>query len=298
MDLPEILKNELKGIKAKVPLARYTTFRIGGPASFFYSAKSNDLLVKSIKLAIQEKVPYFLLSGGSNVLVSDTGFDGLVIKADNQNFQFTDNTLEADSGVILNKLVAEGTKRGLSGLEWAAGIPGTVGGAIRGNAGAKDGEMKDIVDWVEVVKEDGDTINMSSKDCQFKYRDSLFKNKDLIIISAKLNLEQDDQQQIQQRVASNLKNRLDTQPFQEHSAGCIFKNPEGASAGQLIDQAGLKGKKIGGAEVSDKHANFIVNTGKATAEQVVMLIGLIKQKIRNQHNIQLQEEIEYIGFDN
>ncbi len=294
--MKDIVKKKLPEVKEGELLSKYTTFKIGGPAKYFYPAQNNEQLIEAVKIAQEIKLPYLILSGGSNILISDRGFDGLVIKAQNSGLKVQNDEIEVDSGVMLNKLVGECTKNGLSGLEWAAGVPGTVGGAIRGNAGAKEGEMKDIVEWVEVLHE-GSQIRLKNRDCQFKYRHSLFKNNnDYLIVSAGLKLKSADKDAIQKKVNEFINQRQESQPYDFPSAGCIFKNPEGDSAGRLIDQAGLKGKRIGDAQVSDKHANFIVNLGQAKAEHVVMLISLIKQKIRTDNNIQLEEEIGYIGF--
>ncbi|MBU1149030.1 UDP-N-acetylmuramate dehydrogenase [Patescibacteria group bacterium] len=290
------LKKLLPGLRENESLKDYTTFKIGGPAKYFFVAKNEADLIKAVDLAHTNNLPYWVLSGGSNVLIADQGYDGLVIKLENRLIKFDSPEVLVEAGVMLNKLVAECTKNNLTGLEWAAGIPGTVGGAIRGNAGAFGSEMKDSLIWVEVIRDRKNT-KLNKVECQFVYRNSVFKKEKSIIIKALLKLETGDKQKIQDKVNSHINTKQETQPCKFPSAGCIFKNPEGKSAGQLIEQAGLKGKKIGDAMVSPVHANFIVNLGQAQAEQVIMLISYIKQQVRTKHQIQLQEEIEYIGFD-
>jgi len=290
------LKSKLEGLKENEPLFRYTTFKIGGPAKYFYIARNSRQLIAAAKTAQELNLPWIILSGGSNVLVADQGFPGLVIKAENRQVKIVDNQVEAESGIMLNKLVSECCKQGLSGLEWAAGIPGSLGGAIRANAGAYQKEIKDLVLQVDIW--DGQKEKQLKKEeCGFSYRQSIFKHNDqYLILFAKLQLTPGDREKIQSEVNQNVNKRQESQPYDLPSAGCIFKNPKNKSAGQLIEQAGLKGQKIGQAMVSPKHANFIVNTGSATAEQVIMLISLIKQKVRVKFAIQLQEEIEMVGF--
>jgi len=292
------LKAELPNVQKNVMLSQYTTFKIGGPAKYFYQAKSREDLVGAITSARQLLIPFVILGRGSNVLVADQGYDGLVIINQYADINIQDDQVIASSGSNLNHLVSACTQRSLSGLEWAAGIPGTLGGAIRGNAGLKDEEIKDVVQSVDCLNTNNQIVQLDNDQCQFAYRTSLFKNSDdWTILEANLRLVKGNQAMIQQKVEENIKIKNDTQPLKLASAGCIFKNPPGDSAGRLIDQTGLKGKRIGSAAVSDIHANFIVNQNGATAEQVVILISLIKQRVRNEFGIQLQEEIEYLGFN-
>lgn len=296
------IKIKLKDVKEDELLAKHTTFKIGGPAQYFFIAKTSQDIVKAVKAARQLKIPYFLLGGGSNILIADKGVNGLVIKTQNSKISAQDEKTQnncqvlTDSGVKLNQLVAFCIKKQLTGMEWAAGIPGTVGGAVLGNAGTKDGEMKDVLVWVKALDKNNKIVQFNQAQCQFAYRDSIFKHDGFIILESLFKLKSGSGEDIQRKVKENIKKRQQGQPYNWPSAGCIFKNPSGESAGRLIEEAGLKGQKMGGAVVSEKHANFIVNTGSATAEQVIMLISLIKQKVRTKFNIQLQEEIQYIGF--
>ena len=284
--------------KKDISLAPYTTFKIGGKVKYFYIAKTTDELKEAVKLAKKEDLPFFILGNGSNVLISDSGFTGLVIKIENCKLKIENCIIYADAGINLGNLVEESVNAGLSGLEWAIGIPGTIGGAIRGNAGALGSSMADLIKTVEVF----DITNLKiqtfkNKDCKFGYRDSIFKhNKNLIIFSAELELKKGDRKKSEKLIKEYLKQRKEKQPLEYPSAGSIFKNPNGRAAGYLIEQCGLKDKKIGKAMISEKHANFIVNTGNAKAKDVKKLIDLCKEKVKEKFGIELEEEIELIGF--
>lgn len=302
-----------------VPFAPYTTFKIGGPAKFFCEAKNEEDIRDAFKFAREKKLPVFALGGGSNILVSDKGFGGLVIKLLNSDYSVQDNKIECGAGCLLAKIVSESVKAELSGLEWAAGIPGTVGGAVRGNAGAFGGKMADIVKSVKILDIHKSQISiLSNEDCKFAYRDSQFKqDPNLIILSVVLELKKGEKSESEKMIKEVLEKRKEKQPSDFPSPGSFFKNPVAKSkkliqqfetdTGQkvkddkipapwLIEECGLKGKKIGGAMVSEKHANFLVNTGNATAEDVVMLAAIIKTKVRNKFGIQLKEEVQMVGF--
>ncbi len=307
-------------IQKDVSLASYTTFKIGGPAKYFCVVESSEELIKLVDLAEKNNLPYFILAGGSNVLVSDNGFDGLVMKIGFSRLKIKDNLIECDAGAALSKAVGEALSFGLAGLDWATGIPGTVGGAIRGNAGAYGSQISDNVKSVTVLRR-GKAKNLTNKECNFSYRHSIFKdvdNKD-IILSVVFELQSGDRAKIKQKMKEIIMER--NKKFNNYScAGCVFKNIEISEnewseikkkwpnlpdeflrcrkipAGWLIEECDLKGKKIGGAQVSDQHANVIINAGQATAEDVIILTSIIKQKVRSKFNLQLMEEIEYLGF--
>lgn len=283
------VEKELPEIKKNVLLKNYTTFKIGGPAKYFCQTKTKEELIKAIQWAKKEKLPFFILGGGSNLLVSDKGYRGVVIKIQNSKFKIQNSKKEifCEAGIPLAKLVP-------FGLEWAVGIPGTVGGAIYGNAGSFGKSMRDVVKEVEVFDTETEEIKIfKKKDCQFSYRDSLFKkNKHLIILSAKIKKRKSNPQKIKKYLDYKKK----TQPLNFPSAGSIFKNPQGFSAGQLIEKCNLKGKRMGNVKISEKHANFIVNLGNGKAKDVKKLINLIKKQVRNQFGIILEEEIQYLGF--
>jgi len=289
----------LPGLKKNVSLKNYTTFKIGGPAKYFFEAKKKEDLIGAVITAKKFKLPFFILGGGSNILVSDEGFKGLVIKCQMSNVKCQNQnsklkTIYAESGVRLSNLVQFSLEKSLAGLEWAVGIPGMVGGAILGNAGAFGRSMKDVIQKVEVFDtKTGKVKIFKKKDCQFDYRNSIFKEKkNLIILSATLQLKKGNKKEIQEKMKEYLNYRKETQPLNLPSAGSIFKNPKGFSAGELIEGCGLKGKRIGNVKISEKHANFIVNLGGGKAKDVKKLINLAKKKIKEKFGITLEEEIE------
>jgi len=318
------LKKLLPGLKRNVLLKNYTTFKIGGPAKYFFVAKNTEDLIKAVLVAKKLKLPFFVLGGGSNLLVSDKGYNGLVIKVQGSRFKVQGSTITTEAGVPLGKLVRVLIEKGLSGLEWAAGIPGTVGGAIFGNAGAFGSLMRDVVKKVEVFDIKNEKIKIfQNKNCKFNYRESVFKkNKNLIILSAVIQLKKGRhppatrKKEIKNKIKENLKSRKEKQPLNFPSAGSVFKNPSPAQvlkkfgrasgflagrlkrgeprsfgAGELIEKCGLKGKRIGNVKISEKHANFIVNLGGAKAKDVKKLINLVKKEVKNKFRIVLKEEI-------
>ena len=298
MNLKPKIEDLLKGIQKNVPLAFHTTFKIGGPAKYFYTAKTKEDLIKAIKVAKKINLPFFILGGGSNLLVSDKGFEGVVIKVGSTKYEVKNRQVFSEAGILLSDLVRITLENNLSGLEWATGIPGTLGGAIRGNAGAFGKSMKDIIKRVEVFDTRTGKIKiLKNKDCQFDYRESILKkNKNLIILSAKIELKKGERKKIDNQIKENLDYRKKTQPLGFLSAGSVFKNPPGHFAGELIEKCGLKGRKIGEAQISKKHANFILNLGNAKTRDVKKLISLIKERIKEKFGLELEEEIEFLGF--
>lgn len=289
-------------IRENISLAKHTTFKIGGPARYFCIAKNKQNLIEAIEKTKDLNLPFFILGGGSNTLALDEGYNGIVIKVQspklkvqNQSSKF--KTIYVESGVGLYSLVNFSAKNSLTGLEWTAGIPGTIGGAVYGNAQAFDIKMSDIIKSVEVL--DAGTLEIKSlnkKDCQFSVKNSIFKkNKNLIILSVVLSLKQGNKEKIQKEIKKHLSIRKQRHPLNFPSAGSIFINKtRGLPSSYLIEKAGLKGVKVGGAKVSEKHAGFIVNTGKAKAKDVLDLIKIIKQKVKSKFGITLKEEIRII----
>ncbi len=309
-------------IQNNIPLSKHAAFRIGGPAKFFAEVFSIEELEEALQFAKEKSLKFFVLGGGSNVLVSDRGFDGLVIKMkiNNLKIDIENSKMEVGSGIPLIKIVRDSIEHDLSGMEWAIGIPGTLGGAVRGNAGAFGGTMGDVIENVKALEASGsfEIKNLSNVQCEFKYRNSAFKNNsNLLIISAILKLQAGNKEKSQKEAEEILNKRAAKQPKGMASAGSFFMNPvvknsqlikefeeeknvksKGGKvpAGWLIDRADLRGKKIGGAMISEEHSNFIVNTGNATAEDVIMLTSYIKQQVRDKLGVQLQEEVQYVGF--
>jgi len=325
-------KNLLE-FKENIPLAQYTTFKIGGKARYFFVAQSRKDLINAIKVAKKLKLPLFILGGGSNVLFSDTGYKGLVIKCQISNVKFPragatfggagrsrkNSQIYAEAGTKLKDLVNASFKKSLTGLEWAMGIPGTLGGAIFGNAGAFSSTIGDIIASVEVFDTKTFKIKKNpAKSCKFSNKDSIFKKKkNLIILSAILKLKKGEKREIKKKIKECSNYRKKNHPLNFSSAGCVFKNcnlkiqnkkllkkfPElnkfnqgkNIPAAYLIEKCRLKGKKIGQAQISEKHANFIINLGKAKAREIKKLIKLIRQKVKKKFGITLEEEIQIIN---
>jgi UDP-N-acetylmuramate dehydrogenase len=283
-------------IQKNVSLKNRTAFKIGGRARYFIGTKNEGDLISAVAFAKKKNLPFLILAGGSNVLVSDKGFKGLVIKIGDAGRNIKDAKITAGAGTNLGKLSGLAAKEGLMGFEWTAGIPGTLGGAIRGNAGAFGKSMSQNVQSVRVFDARSGKIKiLKNKDCRFSYRNSVFKkNKNLVILSAILKLKKGNKKEIKNRIGKCLNYRKKSQPLNFSSAGSIFQNPEGRFAGELIERCGLKGKRIGQARISKTHANFIVNLGRAKAKDVGRLIRLAKKRVKGKFGITLKEEIEII----
>lgn len=311
--------------ESNIPLKDFTSYKIGGPAKYFFVADTKEKLVEAIKVSKQSKLPVFILGGGSNLLVSDKGFKGLAIKIDIKDIDFKGGQVFTGAGISLQKLAYLTAEKGLSGLEWSAGIPGaTVGGAIFGNAQAFGSKTSDSIINVEAL--DFKTLkikNLSKKQCQFSLKNSIFKNppaggKKFVILSAIFELSHADKSEIKEKINKFLAHRNSGHPINFPSAGSTFVNPEIKikdkkliekypeilefnkrgiiPAGFLIQKSGLQGKIIGQAQISTMHANFIVNLGGAKAKDVLALIKLAKQKVKKNFGINLETEVRLIGF--
>jgi len=296
------IKKQFKSLKENVSLKDFTTFKIGGRAKYFLEVKNEKEFKKALLIANDFKIPFFILGGGSNILVSDKGFGGLVIRFKSDGIflkKTSKNIFEifCEAGVLLSKVVRFCLDRSLEGFEWAVGIPGTVGGALQGNAGAFGREIGDVVKSVKVFDVKSKKIKVfKKKECNFKYRESIFKKKrNLIILSAIFKLKKGNKKKLESHVKEYLLYRKKNQPSLP-CAGSVFKNPKNVSAKELIEKCGLKGKRIGGAEISKKNPNFIVNVKKAQSEDVIKLIELIEKKVKEKFKIKLKREIQLIGF--
>lgn len=289
-------------IRENVSLADYTTFKIGGLARYFLIVDNEDSLIEAIKFAQNKKLPYFILGGGSNILVSDKGYDGVIIKINNDQISNNENEeIFVGAGVKLMDLVNYTIETELAGLEWAAGIPGTMGGAVRGNAGAFGHSISELIMSLRAICVSKSQNNLTTKEyscenCNFNYRDSIFKHNHDVIASVILKLSKGDNEKSKKLIKEYLEQRNEKHPLEYPSAGCVFKNPKPMSAGKLIEQCGLIGKRMGGAMISKKHANFIINIGGAKAEDVLNLIKYCKRTVTDKFNIDLEEEIQYLGF--
>ena len=298
MDLKNLISKKIFGeVEENVVLAPYTTFKVGGPADLFVCPKNLVELLDVIALCKEADTPYFLLGAGSNLLVSDKGVRGVVIKL-GDGFDYAHakgNTILAGAGVSLAKLSAEAKNASLTGLEFASGIPGTLGGAIYMNAGAYGGEMKDVVDEVSFIDDDGTVKTITGNECDFGYRKSIFSGGNKIIISVKMTLSSGDKDKISETMRELNAKRKEKQPLEFASAGSTFKRPEGYFAGALIEEAGLKGTSVNDAEVSEKHAGFVINKGNATAKDLKELIALVQDKVFEKSGVKLETEVKFVG---
>lgn len=310
-------------VKEYVPLSSYTVFRIGGPARYFAEAATKDELRRLLQWAREEQLALCVLGAGSNALFSDSGFDGLVLRVDMFHCAVADNTITADAGVHMAQLVNIALKNRLSGIEWAIGVPGTVGGSVYGNAGCFGGDIKQVLRDVEVINiRTGEEKTLTNAQCAFAYRHSYFKEQpDLLIFRASFALRHGDSNDSIRQVREYTKKRVDTQDIGQQCAGCMFKNVawsrrdidranmlqrfprlkqfsrnDAIPAGFLIDELGLKGFCVGRAGVSAKHANYVINRGGATAEETIMLMSVIKERVRQAYGIYLENEVRLIGF--
>ena len=278
-------------------MSRHTTFKTGGPASLFIRPDSLEQLKKVVALLKRAEVPYFILGNGSNLLVSDKGYDGAIISTD----KFTDIRLEdektiyAEAGVKNSAIAAFARDNSLTGYEFAAGIPGSLGGAVIMNAGAYGGEMKLIVKEVRALSPQGEIIRLDNEALRFDYRTSALKGKDFIVISALLELEKGDKDEISARMNELALKRKEKQPLEYPSAGSTFKRPEGYFAGKLIEDSGLRGYTVGGAMVSDKHCGFVINKGEATSKDIYTLILNVQNTVYEKFGVRLEPEVILLG---
>lgn len=274
----------------------YTTYKVGGKVICIVLPEDEDSLLKLLNYIKVNKIKYKIIGNGSNVIFNDSGYDGVIIKLDNFNhLNIINNKIIVGAGYKLNKLALRVSRLGLSGMEFATGIPGTIGGAVYMNAGAYKTDMGYIVTSVKVITPDLEIKTLYNKDLDFHYRTSfLQKNKDYICIEATLSLFKGNAEEIMELIEERKKRRVETQPLEHPSAGSVFRNPEGDFAGRLIEEIGFKGKCIGGAKVSEKHANFIINNGGATGEEIKELIGQIQKEIKNKYDIELKVEQEFV----
>ncbi len=279
------------------PMSAHTTFRIGGPADYFVMPETVEELAKILALCKEEGMPYFVLGNGSNLLVGDKGFRGVVIQLyknfDGMSIEGTKVT--AKSGAMLIRVAKEAGKAGLTGLEFASGIPGTIGGAMVMNAGAYGGEMKDVVTAVTVLTKEGEIKTLTGTEMNFRYRGSVVEDEGYIVLEAVMELKEGNLEEIQARIDELSLQRRTKQPIEYPSAGSTFKRPEGYFAGKLIQDANLRGYQVGGAQVSEKHCGFVINAGGATAADVMQLMQDVSDKVNEQFGVTLEPEVKRIG---
>ena len=280
------------------PMKKHTTFRIGGPAKYFCLPETTEQLAATIAACKAAGEDYYILGNGSNVLVSDEGYRGVVIQLfQNRNeIRIEGERLYVQAGALLVKIAHQAGKAGLTGMEFASGIPGTIGGALVMNAGAYGGEMKDIVAEALVMKEDGELLKLTKEEMELGYRTSIIAREHYIVLEAVLELKQGDMDAIEARMQELKEARTSKQPLEYPSAGSTFKRPEGYFAGKLIMDAGLRGFRVGGAQVSEKHCGFVINAGDATAKDVMGVIGQVQAEVQKQFGVALEMEVKTLGL--
>ena len=295
----EVEANNIGKIEKEVFLSKYTTYKVGGLCSCIIYPKDIEKLVKLIKLVRKYKLKHKIIGNGSNLIFSDKKYDGVIIKLNNlDNIEITDTKIVVGAGYSLIKLANMATKASLTGLEFASGIPGTVGGAVFMNAGAYKSDMGYIVKSVKVLTPEYEIIKLTNREMNFHYRTSfLQKHPDYICLEVTIKLKKGKKSEIEALIKDRRKRRLETQPLEYPSAGSVFRNPEGDAAGRIIESLGLKGLTKGGAQVSPKHANFIVNKGGASASDIRELIMYVKENVKDNCGIDLKVEQEFVNWE-
>jgi len=286
-----------ENIRLEEPMAKHTTFQIGGPAQVFVTPKTVGEIQDIVRLCNDKEVPFFVLGNGSNLLVSDQGMDGVVIQLYRNfcDFQIEGSLVKAQAGTMLSVIGSAVRDAALTGFEFAAGIPGTLGGAVMMNAGAYGGEMKDIIKTVQLMDRDGNLVDKTGEEMDLGYRHSIVEDEGYIVLGAVLELSRGDKTAICERMNELSKARREKQPLELPSAGSTFKRPEGYFAGKLIMDANLRGYRVGGAQISEKHCGFVVNRGGATAADVLDLIKDVQDKVYEAFGVKLEPEVKLVG---
>lgn len=294
-EMQEFINKE--DIYANEPMSKHTTFKIGGTADIFVKLRSTEQIERLIDLCNERNVPIKVIGNGSNILVKDNGVRGIVAKICTNSYEFLDEaTIRVDAGMLNVKVSMILVEHSLTGFEFASGIPGTIGGAVKMNAGAYGSQMSDVVVKTKYIDlKDMQIKEINNTEQKFEYRKSLFSTTPSIIIDTTLRLKKAEKEEIQEKISKNNESRKTKQPIEKPSAGSTFKRGKDFITAQLIDECGLKGYTVGGAQVSTKHAGFVVNTGNATASDVIKLVEIIKQKVQEKFNKDIDLEIEIIG---
>ncbi len=296
--IEQLLAEDIGTVVLNEPLSRHTSWKIGGPVDAYIEPRNKEILGAVIKLLANYKIPWKIIGKGSNLLVLDGGYRGAIISLKEKQFHqitYHDSTIQVGAGFSIIRLANLAAKQGLTGLEFAGGIPGTVGGAIYMNAGAHGSDVSRVLKEAEVLLENGEVEFWDNKAFHFMYRTSALQQKKGIILTATFQLEPGNRKEIATAMASYKDRRIKSQPFTLPCSGSVFRNPEGDYAGRLIEELGLKGYKIGDAQISTMHANFIVNMGKAKARDILAIIQYIKEKVYENYHIALETEVEVIG---
>ena len=284
-----VLKDEL--------MSGHTTFRIGGPADYFVMPSSAGEIKRIIALCLEQDVPYYIIGNGSNLLVADKGYRGVIIQIfkNMKDIQVEGENIRAQAGALLSKVAAAAYEAGLEGFEFASGIPGTLGGAVRMNAGAYGGEMKQVLKSAEVLTPEGEVLTLPVEEMKMGYRTSIVSRMDYVVLGAEIALREGNKGEIRAKMDELKEKRVSKQPLEFGSAGSTFKRPEGYFAGKLIEDAGLRGFRVGNAQVSEKHCGFVINRGGATAREVAELMETVARRVEENSGVRLEPEVKKIG---
>lgn len=284
-------------VKEQEPMAKHTTFRVGGPADYFVSPADSVEVKNLTELCKAEGVPYYIVGNGSNLLVSDKGYRGVIIAIGREmsRIEVRENEIRAQAGALMSQIAAAALENELAGFEFASGIPGTIGGAAVMNAGAYGGEMKDVIWQVTVLDGEGNTLVLSQDELEFGYRTSIVMKRGYIVLEVCIHLEKGNREDIFMKMEDFKQRRISKQPLEYPSAGSTFKRPEGYFAGKLIQDAGLRGFTVGGAQVSEKHSGFVINKGGATAQDVNSLMQEVSDRVYKEFGVRLEPEVRRLG---
>ncbi|WP_138203472.1 UDP-N-acetylmuramate dehydrogenase [Haloimpatiens lingqiaonensis] len=278
------------------PMKNHTSFKVGGPCDILVTPKKCDEIINIIKLCKEHELPYYIIGNGSNLLVKDGGIRGVVIKTSKlNNIEITGERVVAESGAVLCSVSNKAAKAGLTGLEFSSGIPGSIGGAVAMNAGAYDGEISKVIESAVVLNKDGEILEFSKEELELGYRKSGILKYGYIVLKVTFRLHMGDKEKIMNRISELASKRKEKQPLEYPSAGSTFKRPEGYFAGRLIEESNLKGVSVGGAQVSEKHAGFVINKGEATAKDILDLIQVVQKTVKENFGVELQPEVRIIG---
>lgn len=299
-ELVELFNKELfKNILINEPMKNHTTFKVGGPVDIMIIIENEKELIDAVKVCRENKIDFLIMGNGSNLLIKDGGIRGVVIKV-NEGFnkvQVTQNRICCQGGALLSSVSKNALKHSLTGAEFASGIPGTVGGAITMNAGAYGGEMKDIISKVKVMNINNEVIEYTNEEMNFRYRNSRVGDENLIVLGVEIILQHGNYSKIEETMKELTYKRTSKQPLEFPSGGSTFKRPEGYFAGKLIQDAGLKGLRHGGAQVSEKHSGFVINVENANCKDILELISVIQKVVRDKFDVELEREIKLLGDD-
>ena len=279
------------------PMSQHTTFRIGGPADVFVMPENYEQIREVLRLCKEEKLPFFVLGNGSNLLVSDSGYRGVIIQMDRnmEEIRLDGEEIHACAGALLSSVAVAARNASLTGFEFAGGIPGTIGGAAEMNAGAYGGELKDVLKEVTVMTREGEILTIPAEKMEMGYRTSIIKTAGYLVLEAVISLKKGDEEAIRATMKDLSERRTEKQPLDYPSAGSTFKRPEGYFAGKLIMDSGLRGYRVGGAQVSEKHCGFVINAGGATAEDVRSLMDHVIRVVREKYGVTLEPEVKFLG---